>query len=208
MSHDDNVEFLHKRAELMDDLRKLKGDNAPKQADAGTAFHVTGERATVNHANEQHIHYYSENMNIDKMLKCDDSAKQQGREAVRERKQGEKIEPCYMTPKEYRNYKAGLWDGVERKKYRYNWTEFEWERLEATTEPVRFVDKKPQKLERRQLERRVKPKRVEFEERRNEQRRKQDQLDHLTYYGCLLFSFFVLLTLTVGVIVTNVNFEG
>lgn len=205
---DDKIVKIKKH---IDQLAYAK-ENSPNKEKGGVSVScdISGESNTIQNASKIEVnnHYHNKQAHIEKMLKGDDSALQQGRKIIEERKQGKKVEPENMTPKEYRNFKVGLWDGVERKVYRYDWTPFAWERLEPSKEPVRFVDKKPQKIERRQLERRMKPERIQFEERRTEKRRQQDKLDNITYYSCLAFSFAVLLTLTIGVIVKNTNIVG
>ena len=107
----------------------------------------------------------------------DDSAEQQGRKAIGERKLGVKVKTEHMTPKEYRNFKADIWDGIERRPYIQNWESWTWEAPEAQIKALRIVDKKPKVIEKRQSDRRVKSARVEHKERREESRRQQDRLD-------------------------------
>lgn len=162
-----------------------------------------GEQATMNVAKAIHqtIHHYG--VQESQAAKIDRSALEQGRHIVSERTKGEKVEPKHMTPKEYRNFNAGLWDGIENKDYRYNWSPMEWEKIKVENKPKRIVERQPINLERRQKDRRHKSTRLQIEERRSEERRKQDKLDAITYRVCLSISFLIILTITIGVIATH-----
>ena len=52
---------------------------------------------------------------------------QQGREAIGDRKMGEKIDPKHMTPKEYYNFKLKVWDGIETREHKQNFTAWKWD---------------------------------------------------------------------------------
>lgn len=69
----------------------------------------------------------SEEPEEDRRKKQDDSAeKTQGRQRIGKRKKDKRVHPKYMTPKEYTNYKAELWDGIETRDNHYNYTPWDW----------------------------------------------------------------------------------
>lgn len=77
----------------------------------GTNTIIQGSHNNVtNHNNNYH---YNE--------KQDKSAEEQGRSPEHTRNVGDLINPMHMTPKEFKNYKNGLWDGIERFKNKYSY---------------------------------------------------------------------------------------
>ncbi len=120
----------------------------------------------------------------------DDSALLQGRKVIGVRKLMEHVNTANMTPKEYLNYKAGIWDGVERNENAYNFTPHIWE------------SDKEEAIDKRTKERRINKLRNK-NNRRSKAQRSTDKLDLLVYRICFNFSVLTLLFLGVMVIIFN-----
>lgn len=121
----------------------------------------------------------------------DDSAEVQGRKKVSLRQHGDPIDPKHMTPKEYRNFTGGIWDGIERRDGIYNWT------------PYTFVKASDKPVERRNLGNRRKNKQSYKgkNNRANAARRFSDKLEVGVYYFCFSFSFLIFLFFLIGALI-------
>jgi len=94
---------------ILDNIEKTTetNDNSPNINASSTTGNITiGNNNQVTH------HNYS---------KFDDSAIKQGRHKISIRQMGNITNPMHMTPKEYKNYSSGLWDGIERLDNRFNY---------------------------------------------------------------------------------------
>ena len=109
----------------------------------------------------------------------DDSALNQGRTAIGMRKVGKKVLEEHMTPKEHVNYMAGIWDGVETRKYIQNWSSWAWQKEDV--EDFKVVEKselkslKEEVSNRRKTERRTNSKKVKNDRRSVLGRRKEEK---------------------------------
>lgn len=136
----------------------------------------------------------------------DDSAKLQGREPIRERKYGEKIHPKHMTPKEYRNFEAGIWDGIETRKGLWDWTAWDW----TTSKEVAPKSAKKTKptVERRQVpDRRTKMAGYNGKNKRKKPRREDEMRDLLAFHICSSIAFLTVFVLMVLVIFYNIDWQ-
>lgn len=120
----------------MDDKIKFLKDHIDKKASEKTnetqhvvgggvsisVSHMAAEGSTVNTA-----HTIINNNHSSSDFRFDDSALQQGRKALDRRNIGDVVDVKFMTYKEYQNYVSEIWDGVERRINRYNWTAWDWE---------------------------------------------------------------------------------
>lgn len=138
------------------------GDNSP--------VHVS-----VN--NQDHLnHDFTKSYDRNGREHFDDSAVKQGRQATSLRKIGDKIDIKHMTPKEYKSFKFGLWDGVELRRDAYNWEAFKWN---DETEVKTYVNRRIQHERRRRKE--ATKGRID---RRSAVQRKSDQMDAKAFWIC------------------------
>lgn len=109
------------------EIELLKEDLKNKPTYAGD--HVMGNKIGI--VNNYHGTVYqgkelTKSEPEDRRKKQDDTAEKQGRVRIGTRKVGKRVHPKFMTPKEYSNYCAGLWDGIETRENHNNYQEYDW----------------------------------------------------------------------------------
>ena len=101
-----------------------------------------------------------------------------------------------MTPKEYRSFSAGEWNGIEIRQGGFNW------------EPYEFKEQNP--LNSRKTERRASTSKASSERRKGIRRKKdvETKADKIAFYVCSNFALFLLIVWFMTVIFYNVYGEG
>lgn len=123
-------------------------------------------------------------------MRYDDSAERQGRERVSLRNHGDKVDLKHMTPKEYRNYTGGIWDGIERRDGIYNWTPYKFDPVSAKPVERRMEDRRKRKQPYKGKNKRI-----------SSARRYSDKLEVGVYYFCFSFSFLIFLFFLIGALI-------